>query len=373
MKTATPASDVLAPQEQVADLGRARPRPRPGSSPASTSTRIPRGRAVEPERLRQRRRRHPASAPRRCPSRDRLDLLAREVRQVDAQVVEEARPALRIPSRSPSRPSASNVLTMRTTQVPPARASISDLGRERRGATLAPAALLVRERAAAAERPGRDGGRRPRPTWKTTAPPSRSSTSVGHEPGAESPRPVAIASQTSSGVPGTSTLDLDRRDAGLRGSSVMASPPMPVADGRRRPAGAARRRAVVACVASDKVVSAMRQLVGERAALGRATAKRISASIDSVASSLPARRARATSVADLADGARGERRSGSPPKAVARCRRRVGGAATPSAPGDTTYDVAVATSRRSVRPPQRRCLRPSSHEPVRPRARAGGS
>src|SRR5215510_1956911 len=119
---------------------------------------------------------------------------------------------------------AKRLFTTRTTQTPPARASTLNsvaIGGEP-GAQPAASLVIIRggSQAVTTERDSMPG-----PKFNVTATgfPSRSSNSVGtnHD---EIPGPVAIACQTSSGVPGTSTSTWTERRPEASFLTVMTTP-----------------------------------------------------------------------------------------------------------------------------------------------------
>ena len=112
-----------------------------------------------------------------------------------------------MPSSSSSQPASvpNPLITIRTRQVPSSRASTSHSVATRAAGRSPPGSQVV----SWAKRCGGSQAvtvpsRVPKPMSKRNRPPSCSSTSVGCSQ-ALMPRPVAIAAQTSSGVPATST------------------------------------------------------------------------------------------------------------------------------------------------------------------------
>ena len=209
-----------------------------------------------------------------------------------------------------------------------------------------------------------------RPKCETAVPPSRSSTSLGTNQD-EMPGPVAIACQTSSGVPGTSTSAWTERRPDASFFTGMTAPfwRLAAGDGRRPPAGARGRPAPRVVVAGDQRRDRPGELVGERGALrGRAEPD---LGVDRQRRQPLVACARAApEIADLADDARGERDQ------VARGQPVGGAAADRPRPGPAP-PATRRTTRRS-RPAAARSARPSAAPRRRararaPRARAGGS
>src|SRR5262249_39405668 len=144
---------------------------------------------------------------------------------------------------------AKRLFTTRTTQTPPARASTLNSVASGGEPGTQPSASLANSRGGSqAVTTECDSMPGPKVNVTATGFPSRSSISVGTNQ-AEIPGPVAMACQTSSGVPGTSTSTWIERRPEASFFTLMLAPWdwISVAEGAPRPPGDARGRGLVRC------------------------------------------------------------------------------------------------------------------------------